>query len=263
MVYCAASNKSVMEAIRADYEAQVQSPLQIQYGPSQTLLAAAEVSGTGDLYLPADDSYLAMARERKLLAEEFPLADDAGGRRRAEGKSEEDRAAGRPAAGRCSRRPGQPRRRGDRQADAARRSRRAATGTHCTTDTTVYKTTVNEVANDVKVGAVDAGIVFDAVLHDYDTLEAVAIPELTDGQGPRRRGRAYNRSTPAAAGAALRPLPVGPRQGAQCAIASSAFSRSRATPGAKRRRSRSMPVRCCGRRSRRRSPPSRSAKECA
>jgi molybdate transport system substrate-binding protein len=46
--------------------------------------------------------------------------------------------------------------------------------------TTVYKTTVNEVANDVKVGAVDAGIVFDAVLHDYDTLEAVAISELAD-----------------------------------------------------------------------------------
>jgi len=46
--------------------------------------------------------------------------------------------------------------------------------------TTVYKTTVNEVANDVKVGAVDAGIVFDAVLHDYQTLEAVAIPELAD-----------------------------------------------------------------------------------
>jgi molybdate transport system substrate-binding protein len=44
--------------------------------------------------------------------------------------------------------------------------------------TTVYKTTVNEVANDIKVGAVDAGIVFDAVLHDYPSLEAVAIPEL-------------------------------------------------------------------------------------
>src|SRR4029079_4817867 len=44
--------------------------------------------------------------------------------------------------------------------------------------TTVFKTTVNEVANDVKIGAVDAGIVFDAVLHDYPTLEAVSIPEL-------------------------------------------------------------------------------------
>jgi ABC-type molybdate transport system substrate-binding protein len=44
--------------------------------------------------------------------------------------------------------------------------------------TSVYKTTVNEVAGDVKVGSVDAGIVFDAVLHDFPTLEAVAIPEL-------------------------------------------------------------------------------------
>jgi ABC-type molybdate transport system substrate-binding protein len=46
--------------------------------------------------------------------------------------------------------------------------------------TTVYKTTVNEVAGDVKVGSVDAGIVFDAVLHDYPALEAVQIPELAD-----------------------------------------------------------------------------------
>jgi ABC-type molybdate transport system substrate-binding protein len=41
---------------------------------------------------------------------------------------------------------------------------------------------VNEVANDVKVGASDAGIVWDAVLHDYDTLEAVVIPELATAQ---------------------------------------------------------------------------------
>src|SRR5262245_44548737 len=71
VLYCAASNKSVIEAIRADYEKQYKVPLQIQYGPSQTLLASIEVSKTGDLYLPADDSYLVMARERKLVADEF------------------------------------------------------------------------------------------------------------------------------------------------------------------------------------------------
>ncbi|MBC7822087.1 MAG: substrate-binding domain-containing protein, partial [Planctomycetaceae bacterium] len=68
VIYCAASNKSVLEAIRGDYERDYKTPLQIQYGPSQTLLASLEVSGSGDLYLPADDSYLALARERKLLA---------------------------------------------------------------------------------------------------------------------------------------------------------------------------------------------------
>src|SRR6185369_9784093 len=74
VVYCAASNKSVLEAVRADYEREFGVPLQIQYGASQTLLAALEVAGAGDLYLPADDSYLALARERKLLADEYPLA---------------------------------------------------------------------------------------------------------------------------------------------------------------------------------------------
>src|SRR5688500_16443936 len=43
VVYCAASNKSVMEAIRSDYEAKYAIPLQIQYGPSQTLLASIQV----------------------------------------------------------------------------------------------------------------------------------------------------------------------------------------------------------------------------
>src|SRR5687768_13264928 len=66
VVYCAASNKSVLEAIRADYEKAFGTPLQIQYGASQTLLAALEVAKAGDLYLPADDSYLAMARDRHL-----------------------------------------------------------------------------------------------------------------------------------------------------------------------------------------------------
>ncbi len=46
--------------------------------------------------------------------------------------------------------------------------------------TTAYRTTVNDVANDVKVGAADAGIVYDAVLHTYPDLEYVELPELTD-----------------------------------------------------------------------------------
>lgn len=62
IIYCAASNKGVLEVIRKDYERDTGKTLQIQYGPSQTLLASAEISKSGDLYLPADDSYLAIAR---------------------------------------------------------------------------------------------------------------------------------------------------------------------------------------------------------
>ncbi|MCP4173319.1 MAG: solute-binding protein, partial [Fuerstiella sp.] len=46
--------------------------------------------------------------------------------------------------------------------------------------TVAYRTTVNEVANDLLVGAADAGIVYDAVLHSYSDLEFIEIPEMAD-----------------------------------------------------------------------------------
>lgn len=181
IVYCAASNKSVIEAIRADYESKYNVPLQIQYGPSQTLLAQAEVSNSGDLYLPADDSYLALARERKLVTEELPLATmqaviavAKGNPKKIERLADLLRDDVRVAQA-------------SPEGAAIGKLTRATLSTSGQWDeldaqTTVYKTTVNEVASDVKVGAVDAGIVFDAVLHDYETLEAVAIPELDAAQ---------------------------------------------------------------------------------
>ncbi len=184
VIYCAASNKSVLEAIRRDYEREYQTPLQIQYGPSQTLLASLEVSGTGDLYLPADDSYLGLARERKLLAGDssvFPLATMQAVVAVAKGNPKrivrlEDLLRDDVRLAQAS-------------AEAAAIGKLTRDGLTASgqwdklhAHTTVYKTTVNEVANDVKVGAVDAGIVFDAVLHDYDTLEAVALPDLESVQ---------------------------------------------------------------------------------
>jgi ABC-type molybdate transport system substrate-binding protein len=48
--------------------------------------------------------------------------------------------------------------------------------------TAVYKGTVNDVATDIKIGAIDAGFVWDANVKQYPDLEAVPTPELT-GQG--------------------------------------------------------------------------------
>jgi molybdenum ABC transporter molybdate-binding protein len=181
VVYCAASNKSVMEAIRSDYEAKYSVPLQIQYGPSQTLLASIQVTGAADLFLPADDSYLALARDKQLIADEFPLATmqavvavPKGNPRRIERLADVMQD-------------------GVRLAQASRDGTAIGKLTHEVLSksgqwdelhrrTTVYKTTVTEVASDVKVGAVDAGIVFDAVLHDFPDLEAVAIPELAEAR---------------------------------------------------------------------------------
>ena len=99
---------------------------------------------------------------------------------------------------------------------------------------------------------IDAGIVFDAVLHDYPTLEAVAIPELDDATAHVAVAvlKASKQPQEATTLPVIWPQATRDWRG----IVSSAFSRSRATPGASSPRSRSMPARCCGRRSKRRSP---------
>ncbi|MEQ1830616.1 MAG: substrate-binding domain-containing protein, partial [Pirellula sp.] len=44
--------------------------------------------------------------------------------------------------------------------------------------TTAFRTTVTDVANDIKVGAADAGIVYDAVLKTFPDLESIVLNEL-------------------------------------------------------------------------------------
>lgn len=46
----------------------------------------------------------------------------------------------------------------------------------------VFKPTVNDVANDVKLGAVDAGIVWNVTVAQYSELEAVVVPELSSAR---------------------------------------------------------------------------------
>jgi molybdenum ABC transporter molybdate-binding protein len=179
VVFCAASNQSVVEVIRRDYEQAYGTPVHIQYGPSQTLLASLEVSGSGDLYIPADDSYLTLARERNLTAEQFPLAHMQAVLAVAKGNPKKInrwddlmRADVRVAQA-------------SPESAAIGKLTRAALSATGNWDslhahTMVYKTTVNEVANDVAVRAVDAGIVFDAVIHAYAALDAVQLPELSE-----------------------------------------------------------------------------------
>lgn len=177
VIYCAASNQPVLEAICRDFARDHGSAPQVQYGASQTLLAGLEVSGVGDLYLPADSSYLAAARERRLTAQEFPLASMGVVVAVAQGnpkkiitwddllRADVRIAQANPEAAAI----------GKLTKEALLKSGKwEALADH----TTVYTTAVNEVANTVKVGAVDAGIVFDVVVRNYETLETVKLPEL-------------------------------------------------------------------------------------
>src|SRR5687768_12472409 len=74
LLYCAAGVRKPVEAAAAEYEKAYGVKIQIQPGASQTLLANMQLSGVGDVYLPADDSYIALAREKGLVEEVTPLA---------------------------------------------------------------------------------------------------------------------------------------------------------------------------------------------
>src|SRR5947209_2241041 len=74
LIYCAANLRVPMEKIAADFQSQTGIEISAQYAGSQTMLTDADVSRRGDLFLPADDSYIEIARSKQLIDREFPLA---------------------------------------------------------------------------------------------------------------------------------------------------------------------------------------------
>jgi molybdate transport system substrate-binding protein len=177
LVYCAASNRAVVEAIRQDYEAETGRSVTFQYGASQTLLSSLLVSETGDLYLPADESYLDRAQVKAAVVERIPLA-----RMRAVLVVRRDFPT--PPASWEELLQGTLRLiQADPDAAAIGQLTRAALRPTGQWDalalrTEAYKTNVNEVANDVQLGAADAGIVYDALLSSYPQLRGIELPEL-------------------------------------------------------------------------------------
>ena len=177
VLFCAASNRAVVESIRAQYEKEFHRSIQIQYGASQTLLSSIEVSGTGDLFLPADESFVDLGRKKGLLSEVFPLATMHGvvAVRRGNPKgiqrfsdllrSEVRVVQSSPDA-----------------SAIGMRTRESLTErslwNRLEAVTLAFRTTVTDVANDLVVDSADAGIVYDAVLKTYPDLEPIELPEL-------------------------------------------------------------------------------------
>ena len=197
-LFCAASNQAVMEAIRAKYEAETKRKVSIQYGASQTLLSQIEVTSTGDLFLPADDSFVAIGRQKKLIEESLPIAtmhvviavrkgNPKGIQALTDLFSSDIRVV-----------------QANPDAAAVAKLTRSITTNLGLWDqldkaTDAYRTTVNDVANDIVIGAADAGIVYDAVLHTYPDLEYVEVPEFADAVSQITIGVVSSTRQPAAA----------------------------------------------------------------
>jgi len=177
LVYCAAGLMTSVTAIAKEYEAESGVPIHLNFGGSQTLLAEFEINKRGDLYLPADNSYLGMARKKDLIAEVIPLAsmnvmlavkkgnpkgikvlDDL----LKEGVKLSQTNPDAAAVGKLTR----------------EKMEKLGRWEELKKHTTVFKGTVNDVAADIKIGSVDAGFVWDVFLIQYPDLEKIPIPEL-------------------------------------------------------------------------------------
>jgi molybdenum ABC transporter molybdate-binding protein len=189
-VYCAAGLRFPAEEIARQYEEEYGIAVEIQFGGSDTLLHRIEVNkfDTGDLYLAADDWYTDEARQRGLAAETIPIAYQGlvivvrkDGPKQIAGLGDLLAADVRVALANPD------------QAAIGRATRRGLEkvpldgGTlwhqleQHVTKHGVFKPTVNEVATDVKLGSVDAGIVWDATVRmpSYrEELLAITVPEL-------------------------------------------------------------------------------------
>ena len=178
LVYCAAGVKPPVEAVARAYEKEFGVNVQLQYGGSGTLLSNLRIAGAGDLFVAGDASYIRLGREQGVIAEAIPLAQmhpviavRSGNPKHIQGVADLLRddvsvALANPEAasiGKVTQKLLEP----------------TGTWEALKPRVKVFKPTVNDVANDVKLGSVDAGIVWDSTARQYPELQIVKDPLLS------------------------------------------------------------------------------------
>lgn len=178
-IFCAAGLKKPVDAIATQYQEETGIEVRLQYGGTGTLLSQLQVARQGDLFLAADDGALADAKKLGVVQDEFKLVQQRPVLAVAEGNPKQlhsltaikqdgvKLALANPEAasiGRVTKKLLGP----DWDALAAH--------------ATVMKPTVTEIAADLALGAVDAAIVWDAVVPQFKGLEKVELPELAKHQ---------------------------------------------------------------------------------
>lgn len=176
VLYCAAGIQPPVEEAAKAYTAEYGIPVQIQYGGSGTLLSNLQVARRGDLYLAGDRSYLERARGRGLVREILPLARMlpviAVGKGNPKGvtgvadllEPELAVALANPDATAI----------GTLVQAMLMRSGHWA---ELEAKAVVTKPTVTEIANDLKLGTIDAAVLWDATIAQYPELEGVRVTD--------------------------------------------------------------------------------------
>lgn len=175
VLWCAEALRKPLEIIAQDYERELGQKVELRFGPSQLLLTNLE-RDKGDLFLPADDSYIDLARQKDLIAEVLPLA-------RMQGV-----ALVRPGLDKLNSwndlvQPGRKLALANPDGAAVGKLTRAHLQKTGRWDEVlklqpVFMGNISEVGNAAQLGTVDAGIVFDAVAGSYPKARALHLPEL-------------------------------------------------------------------------------------
>src|SRR2546423_918279 len=74
VVHTAAALRPAVETAAAAFQADTDIKIELRFGPSEGLLSNLQVTGQGDLFLPADDSYVAKARAADLVEQDYAFA---------------------------------------------------------------------------------------------------------------------------------------------------------------------------------------------
>ena len=170
LLYCAAGIKTPVAKIAADYEKEFGIRVDLQYGGSGTLLSNLKLANQGDLFLPADGSYVELAKKDGLINETIPLvtmkpviAVKKGNPKQVAGVADLSRPTLRLALAN----PG--------AASIGQVSKSLLTKAGiwdaieaAARERGVFKPTVNDIANDVRLGTVDAAIVWDSTVRQKD-----------------------------------------------------------------------------------------------
>ena len=174
-LYCAAGIQPPVKQVVEEYQRAYGISVRVQYGGSGQLLSNIELTKHGDLYLAADTSYIATGRRKGLLAEAIPVAQvhpviavAPHNPKHIQGIADLLRADVRIALA------------NPEQAAIGQVTKKLLEKTGqaeaLIARATVLKPTVNDLANDVKIGSVDAAIVWDSTVKQYPGLEAVGVP---------------------------------------------------------------------------------------
>ncbi len=177
-VYCAASLKGPLEQIAREYEQANGTQVILQFGGSGALLATIEATKSGDIFIPADSSYLDLVREKKLGGESLEIATMRPVLAVARGNPKQIRGWENLLErtdlklGLCH----------PESAAIGKTIRSIAQSRNdwenLTSRVAVMKSTVSELAVDLKAGALDAAFLWDQTAASFSELETVECPEL-------------------------------------------------------------------------------------